>query len=302
MDNKYYRTMTALLWLALPLTGFQFWRVWNELPARMASHFGSAGQPNGWMSRETLAIFFLLLLTFLLATFTWVLARVRKPDALAWSLLAMFYVVVGVLLSVNSAVLKFNLYGHRLNILPELVVVFSAAFVVIGVALAAKRGQVLPRQIAAADVEEVHASPLWALLFAVLTAIELGVIAILPLPGLRLVMALPLLLLVGATALAWSGFHYRFTAHGVEISTLGFRLRSIPQQDIKAYAVAPWNPLNGYGVRGIGERRAYVWANTGVRIMLSDGEVFLGHRDPERIMNDLNAIRQIPESSRTYMK
>ncbi len=292
MDSRSYRTMTALLWVALPLTAFQFWRVWNELPARMASHFGAAGQPNGWMSRETLAIFFLVLLTFLLATFTWALTRVRKPDALAWSLLAMFYVVVGVLLSVNSAVLKYNLYGHPLNILPELVVVFIAAFVVTGVALGAKRGPVLPRQTAAADFEEVHASPLWAFLFAVLTAIELAVIAVIPLPGLRLAMALPVLLLLGATALAWSGFHYRFTSQGVEISTLGFRLRSIPLQNIKAYAIAPWNPLGGYGVRGIGEKRAYVWGNTGVRMMLSDGEVFIGHREPGKIMNDLNAIRQ----------
>jgi hypothetical protein len=96
--------------------------------------------------------------------------------------------------------------------------------------------------------------------------------------------------------LAWSGFHYRFTSHGVEISTLGFRLRSIPLQSIKAYAVAPWNPLYGYGVRGTGERRAYVWGNTGVRIMLADGEVFLGHAEPEKIMNDLNAIRQIQKA------
>jgi hypothetical protein len=296
MDSKSYRTMTALLWMALPLTVLQFWTVWNQLPARMASHFGAAGQPNGWMSREALAIFFLVLLTFLLATFTWVLTRVRNPDTLAWALLAMFYVVVGVLLSVNSAMLKYNLYGHPLNILPELVIVFIAAFVVVGVALGAKRGRVLPRQAAAADVEEVHASPLWALLFAVLTAIELAVIAVIPLPGLRLVMALPALLLLGVTALAWSGFHYRFTSHGVEISTLGFRLRSIPLQSIKAYAVAPWNPLYGYGVRGIGERRAYVWGNAGVRIMLADGEVFLGHAEPEKIMNDLNAIRQIQKA------
>ena len=296
MDSKSYRTMTALLWMALPLTVLQFWTVWNQLPARMASHFGAAGQPNGWMSREALAIFFLVLLTFLLATFTWVLTRVRNPDTLAWALLAMFYVVVGVLLSVNSAMLKYNLYGHPLNILPELVIVFIAAFVVVGVALGAKRGRVLSRQAAAADVEEVHASALWALLFAVLTAIELAVIAVIPLPGLRLVMALPALLLLGVTALAWSGFHYRFTSHGVEISTLGFRLRSIPLQSIKAYAVAPWNPLYGYGVRGIGERRAYVWGNTGVRIMLADGEVFLGHAEPEKIMNDLNAIRQIQKA------
>jgi uncharacterized membrane protein len=296
MESKSYRTMTALLWLAMPLTAFQFWTVRNELPARMASHFGAAGQPSGWMSRETLVIFSLVLLIFLLATFTWALTRVRKPDVLAWSLLTMFYVVIGVLLSVNSSVLNFNLYGRPLNILPELVVVFVAAFVVIGVAIGAKRGAVLPRQTAVADVEEVHASALWALVFASFTAIELGVIAVIPLPGLRLVMALPALLLLGVTALAWSGFHYRFTPHGVEISTLGFRLRTIPLQSIKAYAVAPWNALGGYGIRGIGERRAYVWGNTGVRIMLADGEVFLGHAEPEKIMSDLNAIRQIQKA------
>jgi hypothetical protein len=296
MDSKLYRTMTALLWLALPLTVFQFWTVWNQLPARMASHFGVTGQPNGWMSRESLVIFSLGLLTFLLATFTWALTRVRKPDPLAWSLLTMFYVVFGVLLRVNSSVLNYNLYGHPLNIVPELVVAFVAAFLVIGVAFTAKRGVVLPRQVAATEAatetEEVHASSLWAIVFTIFTAIELGVIAVIPVPGLRLVMALPGLLLLGVTALAWSGFHYRFTTHGVEISTLGFRLRSIPLQDIKAYAVAPWNALSGYGIRGMGERRAYVWGNTGVRIMLGDGEVFLGHAEPERIINDLNVIKQ----------
>ena len=292
MDNKLYRTMTALLWLALPLTGFQYWMFWNRLPASLASHFGAAGQPNGWMSRETSVIFSLVLLAFLLAIFTWALTRVRKPDALAWSLLAMFYIVVGVLLSVTSSVLTYNLYRRPLNIVPEMAVIFVAVFAMIAVAFSAKRGPGLPQAKGVLEAEEVHASPLWALLFAVLTAIELGVIAIIPLRGLRLVMVLPALLLFGVTALAWSGFHYRFTAHGVEISTLGFRLRSIPLQNIKAYAVAPWNALGGYGIRGVGERRAYVWGNTGVRITLSDGEVFLGHREPEKIMNDLNLIRQ----------
>ncbi len=292
MDSKLYRTLAALLWLALPLTGLQYWTVWNELPARMASHFGAAGQPNGWMSRETLLIFTLVLLVFLLSTFTWVLTRVRKPDALTWSVLAMLYVVMGVLYSVDAALLNYNLHGQRVNVLPELVVVFVAAFVLIAIALGAKRGAEFPRNAAVLEAEEVHAAPLWALGFGVLTAIELGVAFVIPLRGLRLVMTLPVLVLLAVTALAWSGFRYRFTSHGVEISTLGFRLRSIPLQDVKAYAIAPWSPLGGYGIRGIGERRAYVWGNTGVRIMLSDGEVFLGHREPERIMNDLDLISQ----------
>ena len=182
--------------------------------------------------------------------------------------------------------------ARPLNVVPALAVVFIAAFAVTAVALVTKRGIELPRHADVVEAEEVHGSALWAFVFAVLTAVELGVIAVIPLSGLRWVMALPALLLLGAAALAWSGFHYRFTAHGVEISTLGFRLRSIPLENIKAYAVAPWNPMGGYGIRGIGERRAYVWGNTGVRIMLSDGEVFLGHREPEKIMNDLNLIRQ----------
>jgi hypothetical protein len=48
----------------------------------------------------------------------------------------------------------------------------------------------------------------------------------------------------------------------------------------------------GYGIRGSGERRAYIWGNTGVRLELSDGEVFLGHREPERIVHDLDFIKQ----------
>jgi uncharacterized membrane protein len=302
MDSKPYRIITALLWLALPVIGLQYWMVWDQLPARVASHFGAAGQPNGWMTRETSVIFSLALVAFLLATFTWALTRIRKPDALAWSLLAMFYVVMGVLVSVTSSVLDYNIHGRSLNIVPEMVVTFLAAFVVIAVALTAKRGPQLPRPAVVSHsesaTEEVHASFLWAIVFAAMTAVELGLVAIIPIGGLRLVLVLPALLL-GVTALAWSGFHYRFSSHGVEISTLGFRLRSIPLENIRAYAVAPWNPMGGYGIRGIGERRAYVWCNTGVRIMLSDGEVFLGHQNPKKIMNDLNAIRQSQKARET---
>src|SRR5258708_8527726 len=100
MDSKSYRTMTALLWMALPLTVLQFWTVWNQLPARMASHFGAAGQPHGWVWRGALAIFFLALLTFLLAPFPWRPTRACNPPTLAWALLPKLSSVVGVLLIV----------------------------------------------------------------------------------------------------------------------------------------------------------------------------------------------------------
>ena len=301
MAIRVYRTTIVLLWLALPLIGFQYWSVWSQLPARMATHFAVSGQPNGWMPRETSLAFSLGLTTMLLVAFTWALSRVRKPDALAWSLLAMLYVVMGVLLSIDASVLDYNIHGRPLNIVPALVVVFLATFAVLAVALIANRGPKLPQypevvhpevlQNQVVQAEEVHNSPLWASVFALLMAVELGVAVAVPLPGIRFVLALPALILLAVAALAWSGFHYRFSTHGVEISTLGFRLRSIPLQNIRTYAVAPWNPIGGYGIRGIGERRAYVWCNTGVRIMLTDGEVFLGHPEPERIMNALNLIK-----------
>ena len=244
------------------------------------------------MTRETALFFALVVTTLLLASLTWGLTRVRKPDVLAWSLLAMLYVVMGALFSINRAVLDFDLHGCPLDIVPALAVVFIAAIAVTVIAVASKRGANCRAMRTWSRPKKFMARCCGRLVFALLTAVEVGVIAVIPLGGLRWVMASPALLLLAAAALAWGGFHYRFSGHGVEISTLGFRLRSIPLENIKAYAIAPWNPMGGYGIRGIGERRAYVWGNTGVRLMLSDGEVFLGHREPEKIMKDLNLIRQ----------
>ena len=181
MDSKLYRALTAMLWLTLPLTGLQYWSVWDQLPARMATHFGASGQPNGWMTRDTSLIFAMAVTAFVLVALTWALTRVRKPDVLAWSLLAMFFVVMGALFSINVAVLNYNLYGRPLNLVPALAVVFLAAFALTVIALLTKRGAELPRHADVVEAEEVHARPLWALVFAILTAVELGVIAVIPL-------------------------------------------------------------------------------------------------------------------------
>jgi hypothetical protein len=49
--------------------------------------------------------------------------------------------------------------------------------------------------------------------------------------------------------------------------------------------------LRGYGIRGIGNTRAYVWGNRVVHITTLEGEVFLGHNDPARIVRDLDMLR-----------
>ncbi len=87
-----------------------------------------------------------------------------------------------------------------------------------------------------------------------------------------------------------------FSSSGVEVRTLGFRLRSIPAADIKSYALDRWNVIGGYGIRGVGDKRAYVWGNRGVRIKTLEGEVFLGHDSPEQIIRDLDLITRKHEA------
>jgi hypothetical protein len=87
-------------------------------------------------------------------------------------------------------------------------------------------------------------------------------------------------LLFVVAAAAWSGFQYFFTPFGVEVHSLGYRLRSIPLQNIVSYQQEAWNTLRGYGIRGVGRSRAYVWGNHVVRIHTTDGDVILSHSDP----------------------
>ena len=77
---------------------------------------------------------------------------------------------------------------------------------------------------------------------------------------------------------------------GLEICTLGFTLRSIRSDEILDYRIDKWNVAGGYGIRGLGADRAYVWGSRGVRIVTSSGQVFLGSSDPQKIIRDLDQI------------
>ena len=58
-----------------------------------------------------------------------------------------------------------------------------------------------------------------------------------------------------------------------------------------------WKVIGGYGIRGLGNRRAYVWGTHGVRIKTTQGEVFLGHSEPEKIIRDLDLVTRNHEAS-----
>lgn len=137
---------------------------------------------------------------------------------------------------------------------------------------------------------ETHSSPLWGLIILLAILGPVVSVALVPSPPARVALAAVAVIGLSALAMAWAGFQYRFLLHGVEIRTLGFHLRSIPKQAIVSYSIEPWTWMRGYGIRGIGNTRAYVWGNQVVHIKTNNGEVFLGHSDPGRIVRDLDRM------------
>src|SRR5580692_1100127 len=293
MNRKVFQALTWLMWLALPITAFRFWLVWDRLPLRMATHFNLNGQPNGWMPRETAFYFALGVTALVVVVFTvisYVAHKTHAPDLLSWSLLGFFYLIIGFVYAGNSGVVQYNLDGQRVEIDFWTVLVPVATIALVAIFLGTKRGASLP--LAAVIAEESHGSRAWSLLFIALLLAQFSAAIAIPVPPVRIASVVLGLLFAVIAVHIWTGFHYLFTSAGVEIRTLGFRLRSIPREDIRQYAVESWNPLRGYGIRGIGDRRAYVWCNKGVRIQTTGGEVFLGHNEPERIVRDLDAIKR----------
>jgi hypothetical protein len=288
MARPLYRVFSLVLWLAVPVAALRLYVVWSTLPGRLATHFDLAGRPNGWMSPSGFAIFILVATASTAAIATYAMVRASNPDLSAWTLLGFLYVVIGILYGAVQEIVNYNLRGRGVHVAPYLIAGFGSMFVLLVVYIGTRRGPQLPAEKLIAD--EVHASRLWALVLSLPVVLMAVLAAAAPNLTVRLVLVLPILLLVMAVIMAWSGFHYIFSNSGLEIRTLGFRLRTIPASQIRDYAVASWGAPGGYGIRGVGNTRAYVWGKKGVRIHLWDGEVFLGHCEPERLVRDLDAV------------
>jgi len=295
MHRRIFQLATVFLWLALPLVALQYRQVWDQLPAHVATHFNAAGQANGWMSREQAIRFGVGFMALLLAIFTPILFYMnrRRTDAFSWAMLIFCALVLGFMIEVNRGIVNYNLHGTSALPATMLLALPIALLLLIAIYIASRREPALPSSGSLATdllAEETHSGRIFTLL--ILPAIVGPAIAaaLVPVPALRLSMVVAGLIGFATIAAAWSGFHYRFLRHGVEIRALGFRLRSIPRQQIQSYAPESWSACRGYGIRGIGKTRAYVWGNKVVHIKTSTGDVFLGHSDPERIVRDLDMV------------
>jgi len=298
MTRKTFASVTALMWLALPLTALRYSQVWNQLPAAMATHFGVNGQPNGWMSRTTALYYALGVTASTLLIFTAIAALIlkqrRAADNISVAVLGFFYVILAALFYINGGIVEYNLAGAPIPTSPVLLGVPLAVVIFSVIYVCAQRGAALPEMPTLA--EESHGSRAFAVLFLIIAIIELAAAYAIPLRGARIGMALSSALFLLIATHTWSGFRYRFTRAGIEISTLGWRLRSIPQQQISGYRPEKWMTLWGYGIRGVGRTRAYVWGNDVVHITTLDGEVFLGSNDPARTMRELDMMKHSAHS------
>jgi hypothetical protein len=108
-----------------------------------------------------------------------------------------------------------------------------------------------------------------------------------PGPGWRGVVAGLALALVPVAAWLVAGFRYRLHAAGLEVCAPGLRLAWVPAREITGVEVVAIRPLRdwgGWGVRGSGAHRAFIWdGRQAVRVRTLQGEIVLGHDDPERL-------------------
>lgn len=114
MNRIWFKAGVLLMWLALPLSAWEYRSVWEQLPARMAVHFDANWRPNGYTSREGalelgLGIMAVMLLLFTLAA---LIMQTLKPPA-AWPALLVAYVVVGFCWYGNHSIVKFNLNAQK---------------------------------------------------------------------------------------------------------------------------------------------------------------------------------------------
>jgi hypothetical protein len=141
--------------------------------------------------------------------------------------------------------------------------------------------------------EETESGQGWSLLLLLALLAPMVALSLAGRPGTLWIIILLAVVALLTCAMAWSGFQYRFLQEGVEVRTLGFRLRTIPKSSIVSYRVEPWPFMRGRGIRGIGGRRAYVWSNQVVHIKTANGDIYLGHNDPQRIVGDLDMVTSL---------
>lgn len=110
MNRGWYKWAIVLMWLALPTSAWNYWHVWDQLPARMAVHFNADWQPNGYTSREgALQLGLGIMIVMLVVNTVAILAIFYLKPSATWPALLVSYVVLGFCWYGNYSIVNFNL-------------------------------------------------------------------------------------------------------------------------------------------------------------------------------------------------
>ncbi|ABF40403.1 hypothetical protein Acid345_1401 [Candidatus Koribacter versatilis Ellin345] len=296
--SKGWKIALLVPWLGLVAMVYEIWSVYDRLPAVIASHFNAAGVPNGWAPKGQFFTVIVPIAFGLLCLFTFLASRFDQKSGLAWACLTFEYWGIGLFVMLTHATLKVALKEATTLDFP--IGIWSILFGVVLVVGEVVRIQGVKKR-ADADggqliAEFVHNSSTLGGVFSVVALAMIGGGFLLPAVGpARGVLATVGVILLACAIWAWTGFQYRITTAGVEIRSLGMPFRFIPATDIQTFEARACNPLTdfgGWGIRGIGKMRAYIWGgNRCVHIRTHAGdEIYLGLAEADRMVRELEPM------------
>jgi hypothetical protein len=271
--------------------------VWNRLPALVAVQFWFDGTPTRSVPKGEFAAGTLLFLAVELAVMSWAATFARRG-------LAAFVLGLAVLETMLvEAVLHHNLGGSgSALVVVELVMGLALVATGVGLVLTRKASRAgaeagLPRnptRARAATVAEFrHRS----------AGVAIGVLPLLLLqawvwrtPGTlpKVIALLVGMVVLWVAALAGRGFRYLVRADGLLVNGLVRNIVFISREQIRRIEVDSVEALDvgGWGIRGSGRRRAFIWrSGPGVRVVVDGGAVFLASGQATALAAALESIR-----------
>jgi len=288
-------------WLALVAMIYEIWSVYDRLPAVIASHFNAAGVPNGWAPKGQFFTVIVPIAFGLLCLFTFLVSRFDSKSGLAWLCLVFEYWGIGIFLMLTHSTLQVALKEAKtldfpMGIWSMLCGIALVVGEVVRIQAVKKRADAHGGQFIA---DEVHNSAAMGGFFGLLALGMIGGGVLIPSVGpARGILATVGVIILACAGWAWSGFVYRITTAGVEIRSLGMPFRFIPAMDIQSFEARACNPLTdfgGWGIRGIGKMRAYIWGgNRCVHIRTHSGdEIYLGLAEADRMVRELEQMMPV---------
>lgn len=107
------KVLFSLPWIGTAALMAKFVSSWNELPERVATHFGISGEPNGWMNKGPLAAVMVVVAGVLCGSTIPVMSAEGKSDGAIFTLLLSAAAVVGGFWEM----IDYNVTGEKFSIL-----------------------------------------------------------------------------------------------------------------------------------------------------------------------------------------